>query len=77
MSEIYCPFCASCGLNKKEYAEHLLEYHKDRLSGSKSWIESDSDNDDDDVKKTDDSDTFHDAVENPDEIKKIVIAKPA
>ena len=23
---------------------HYLEYHKDRLSGSKSWIESDSDN---------------------------------
>lgn len=75
MSKFYCLFCASCGLNKKEYAEHLLEYHKDRLSGSKSWIESDSDNDD--CKKTDDSDTFHDAVENPDEIKKIVIAEPA
>ena len=75
MSEIYCRFCASCGLNKKEYAEHLLEYHKDRLSGSKSWIESDSDNND--GKETDNFDTFHDAVENPDEIKKIVIAEPA
>jgi hypothetical protein len=75
MSNFYCLFCASCELNKKEYADHLLEYHKDRLSGSKSWIESDSDNND--GKETDDSDTFHDAVENPDEIKKIVIAKPA
>lgn len=71
MLKIYCRFCASCGLNKKEYAEHLLEYHKDRLSGSKSWIESDDD------KNGDDSDTFHNAVENPDEIKKIVIAEPA
>ena len=72
---MYCKFCASCEMNKKEMKEHLLEYHKDRLSGSKSWIESDSNNDD--SKKGDDSDIFQDAVENPDDIKKIVIAEPA
>ena len=73
MSKIYCPFCASCEMIDMEYAKHLLEYHNDRLSGIKSWIESDSD----DSKKGDDSDIFHDAVENPDDIKKIIIAEPA
>ena len=73
METFYCRFCASSELNKIEYAKHLLEYHNDRLSGIKSWIESDSD----DSKNGDDSDIFHDAVENPDDIQKIVIAEPA